>query len=327
VPWSLNGADGVYRLDLEVGETLIATVEQGLNSDPALLLLSDCSNAQSTVACSDNGLTGDSESLVYTASSAGSYYLVVDSWVGGSQTAPSSAFQLDISLEADVISPDWIVPGTTRSFTLFGEVPWSSGILPADIDLGAGIGIDATAPGSQPNELALLATANAGAEVGPRDITVDNGTAGILSFDSGLWVSGWPPYNSCDEAALAPGLTAGTAVGYGVQTSSTFDLISCLPYNSAGPDVLLPFDLTQGQVFSASVLSDQDTQLYVLSDCTNPDSCFDEAISDSGLNFEEESIESWQVPATGRYYLVVDVWGSVTDPLSPWLFDLQVAFN
>jgi hypothetical protein len=327
VPWSLNGSDGVYRLDLEAGETLIASLDQGLNSDPALLLLSDCSNAQSTVACADNGLTGDSESLVYTASSAGSYYLVVDSWVGGSHTASSSAFQLDISVEADVITPDWIVPGTTRSFTLFGEVPWSSGILPADIDLGAGIGIDATAAGSQPNELDLLATANGGAEVGPRDISVDNGAGGTVSFDSGLWVSGWPPYDSCEEAVLAPGLTAGTALGYGVQTSSAFDLVSCLPYNSAGPDVLLPFDLTQGQFFSASVLSEEDTQLYVLSDCTNPESCFDEAISDSGLNFEEESIESWQVPTTGRYYLVVDIWGSVTDPLNPWLFDLQVSFN
>jgi len=327
VPWSLNGADAVYRVAMEGGDTLIATLSQGENSDPALLLLSDCGNAQSTVACADNGYTGDSESLVYTAPSAGNYYLVVDSWVGGSYTAPSGAFQLDVSLEADIIDPDWIVPGTSRAFTLFGEIPWSPGILPADIDLGAGIGIDATAAGSQPTELDLLASANSGAAVGPRDISVDNGSSGIVTFSEGLWVSGWPPYDSCLEASTAPGLQAGSAVGYGVQTSSAFDQVSCLPYNSTGPDVLLPFDLTQGQLLSATVLSPEDTQLYILSDCNDPDSCFEDAASDSGLHFQEEEIIDWPVPSTGRYYLVVDIWGSVTEPLTPWLFDVQVSLQ
>jgi hypothetical protein len=327
VPWSLNGSDAVYRIALDAGETLIATLSQGENSDPALVLLSDCTSVETAVACADTGYTGDPEILVYTAPTASSYYLVVDSWVGGNYTEPSSAFQLDIATERDVINPDWIVPGTTRTFTLFGEVPWTPGILAADIDLGAGIGIGATAAGSVATELDILATANPSAAVGPRDISVDNGAAGIVSVSDGLWVTGWPAYDSCGEAMSAASLGFADAVGYGVQTSSAIDEVSCMPYASTGPDVILPFDLFAGQLFSATVLSDQDSQLYILSDCNNPDSCFDDAVADAGLNFDEEVIAGWPVPSTGRYYLVVDIWGSVTDPLVPWLFDLQVSLQ
>lgn len=327
VPWSLNGSDAVYRIAMEGGETLIATVTQSEESDPALFLLSDCSSAESSVACADTGYTGESETLVYTAPAAGNYYLVVDAWVGGGWTVPASAFELEITLERDVINPDWIVPGTTRTFTLFGEVPWSPGILPADIDLGAGIGIDATAPGSSPTELDLLASANPTAATGPRDLEIDNGTAGIVSVSDGLWVTGWPSYNTCAEASAGASLGAGSKVGYAVQTSSTIDDVPCMPYASTGPEVILPFDLSAGQLFSATVLSDEDTQLYILSDCSAPKACFDDAVADDGVSFEEEAISSWLVPAPGRYYLVVDIWGAASNPVIPWLFDLEVSFQ
>jgi hypothetical protein len=327
VPWSLNGSDAVYRIALEMGETLIATLSQGQNSDPALMLLSDCSSIESAVACADSGFLGDPELLVYTAPSAGNYYVVVDSWVGGSYTEPSSAFQLDITTERDVINPDWIVPGTSKTFTLFGEVPWSAGILPADINLGAGIGIQATAAGASPTELDLLATANPSASVGPRDVSVDNGAEGTLSVDDALWVTGWPPYNSCSEATAADSLGAGDAIAYGVQTSSAIDEVACMPYSSTGPDALLPFDLIAGQLLSAVVQSDEDTQLYILSDCNDPTSCFDDAAEDAGLAGDNEVITNWSAPASGRYYLVVDLWGAASDPLVPWVFDLQVSLQ
>jgi hypothetical protein len=310
-----------------MGETLIATLSQGQNSDPALMLLSDCSSIESAVACADSGFLGDPELLVYTAPSAGNYYVVVDSWVGGSYTEPSSAFQLDITTERDVINPDWIVPGTSKTFTLFGEVPWSAGILPADINLGAGIGIQATAAGASPTELDLLATANPSASVGPRDVSVDNGAEGTLSVDDALWVTGWPPYNSCSEATAADSLGAGDAIAYGVQTSSAIDEVACMPYSSTGPDALLPFDLIAGQLLSAVVQSDEDTQLYILSDCNDPTSCFDDAAEDAGLAGDNEVITNWSAPASGRYYLVVDLWGAASDPLVPWVFDLQVSLQ
>jgi len=327
VPWSLNGSDAVYRVPLEMGETLVANLSQGQDSDPALLLLSSCGDIASAVACADNGYLGDPELLVYTAASAGDYYIVVDSWVGGNYTEPSSAFQLDIATERDVIDPDWIVPGGTKPFTLFSESPWPPGILPADINLGAGIGIQATAAGATPTELDLLATANPTAAVGARDISIDLGASGSINIDDGLWVTGWPPYNSCSSAIAAPSLGVASAVGYGVQTNSSIDDVPCMPYASTGPDVLLPFDLVAGELLSATVLSDQDTQLYILSDCGDPSACFDDAAQDSGVGFDPETIVDWLVPATGRYYLVIDIWGAATDPLTPWLFDLQVSLQ
>ena len=326
VPWSLNGADAVYPILLEAGETLIASLSQGVDSDPALILLSDCADATSALACADTGITGEDELLVYTTESAGLFYLVVDSWVG-SMTAPSSAFELGITIERNLIDPDWILPGETRMFTLFGEVPWASGILAADINLGTGIGIEATAAGSTPTELDILATASPSAPVGPRDIVIDNGAAGLVSLDEGLWVTGWPSYNSCSDAIPGDAVDLTSAVGYGVQVSSSIDDVPCMPYASGGPDVILPIQLFAGQLFSATVLSSEDTQLYILSDCNDPTSCFDDAVADEGVAFDEEVITDWLVPITGRYYLVVDLWAPPEDPTSPWLFDLTLTAN
>lgn len=322
--WSLNGADAVYRVELEPNDTLVATLDEPSPGDGGMYLLTSCGDAGSAVACADATFEGEPEVLVYTSETGGTYYLVIDAWSSGGWGF-SAAWQLELSIEQDVIDPDWIVPGTSRAFVLYGDSPWDPGILPAHIDLGVGVAADAAAPGAVPNELEFLATAASAAPTGPRDITVDNGAAGPVSYGEAYWVTGWPALDSCAEASPAVAVAPAVATGYGVQTTSTLEDIPCMPYPSVGPEILLPLELVAGALLDVTVtMPDEDAQLYILSDCALADSCFEDAVADATVEGEEEAILGWQVPASGRYYVVVDIYGGVLNPLAPWRFDLAI---
>jgi hypothetical protein len=323
--WSLNGADAVYRVELEPNDTLLATLDEPLPGDGALYLLTSCGDGGSAVACADATFEGEVESLAYTSLGGGTYYLVVDAWSLG-DLGFSAAWRLDLFIEQDVIDPDWIVPGSSRAFVLYGEAPWHAGILPADIDLGAGVAADAAAVGAVNTELEFLGTAAAGAVPGPRDITVSNGAAGPVAFEDALWVTGWPVWDSCAEASAAAAESPGTRTGFAVQTTSTIDDVPCLDYASVGPELMLPLELTAGAILDVAVtLPVEDAQLYILQDCALPESCFVDAVSDFTIEGEEELIVGWPVPETGRYYVVVDTYGGLLDPLHPWQFDLSIS--
>ncbi len=324
--WSLNGADAVYRVELEPGETIIATLDMPDPGDGALALLGTCDDLASAVACSDTGIGGDPETLAWTSPDGGVFYLVVDAWTSGSSGAYSSAWQLELSIERDVLDPDWIVPGESESFVLSGEAPWDGGLIAADVDLGQGLGVDALGIGSVPTDLEFLATANAAALPGPRDVVVDNGPGGVVTFTEALWVTGWPIYNTCEDAAAATAVAPASTTGYAPATSSVLDDISCMPYPSVGPEIILPIQLFAGAVVDIAVtLPTEDAQVYLLSDCFDPDACFDDAVADATLFGEEEVITAWVTPAEGRYYVVVDVYGGLENPLAPWQFDLAIS--
>lgn len=323
--WSLAGADAVYRVQLQPNETLVASLEEPAPGDGALYLLETCGDAASAVACADSGYAGDPEALVWTAEEAGTWYLVVDAWSSGGEGFGGS-WRLSLQVEQQVLDPAWIVPDQTRFFVLSGQDAWDEGILPADIDLGAGVVADAAGIGDAPTDLEFLATAASAAAPGPRDVSVDSGPAGQVVFPEALWVSGWPPWDTCAEAAAADPVLPGDAVGFAVRATGTIDDVPCMPYASTGPEILLPLDLGAGQVLEAAVtLPVEDGQLYVLQDCALPESCFEGAAADATVAGEPEAIEGWEVPASGRYYLVVDVFGSLLDPLHPWEFDLSIA--
>ena len=120
-------------------------------------------------------------------------------------------------------------------------------------------------------------------------------------------------------------MSPGSTVGYALQTSSTLSDIPCMPYLSEGPEVILPIELAAGQQLSAAVtLPAEDAQLYVLSDCSLPETCFEDAAIDATLGGEEEALLDWLPPAPGRYYLVVDIWSGLSDPLTAWEFELSI---
>ena len=325
--WSLNGADAVYRVELEPNDTLVARLDEPSPGDGALYLLSSCGDGSSAVACADATFEGEPEALVYTSAGGGTHYLVIDAWSSGGWGF-AAAWQLELSIEQDVIDPDWIVPGSSRAFVLYGETPWDAGILPVDIDLGVGVAAGAVAVGSVNTELEFLATAAGAAVPGPRDITVDNGAAGPVPFYEAYWVTGWPAWDSCAEATVGSPLDPGTATGYGVEATGTIDDVPCMPFLSVGPEILLPLELTAGSLLDVAVtMPEEDAQLYILADCEQPESCFEDAVADGTVEGEQEAIVDWPVPATGRYYVVVDIYGGVLNPLAPWQFDLAITVH
>lgn len=324
IPWSMNGTDAVYRVQMSAGETLIVTANRPAPGDAALALLTECEAPESAVACADNTFEGETETLVYTASVDGDYYLVVDGYVFSGTGQPAGPFDMQVSLEREVLVPGWLAQGQTRSFELTGESPWPSSLQPADIDLGSNVVAEAVAVGSPATSLEFQATAHPSAATGPRAVSVDVSPTDSVIEPNALWVTGWPAWDSCQAANSASSIDAGSATGYGVQTSSAISSIPCFQWGSTGPDVLLPIDLAQGQSLTASVWSEEDTQLYVLSDCSLPESCIAEAAADDTLGGEAETISAWTPATPGRYYLVVDLWSVPEDPLSPWAYDLTV---
>jgi len=325
LPWSLNGSDSIYRVELEEGQVLQATMLQLEPADGAMVLLSACGDPLSAVACADGTFTGESEVLRYIAEVAGVYYLVVDSYVPATGGSSSGPFSLEIEVSSPALRPGWILPGETRSFTLSGQSPFAPAATnPAAIDFGSGVSVDQVTAGASPEVLDVQATASLGAALGPRDISVDNGGAALpMEFPDALYVTGWPVYDSCAEASAAPAVQQGSSAGYGVQTSSRINSVPCLPWASTGPELFMPLDVVAGTSLDLGAVSAEDIQLYILSDCNLPESCLEEASVDETVGGDFESILDWVPTTTGRYYLVVDMYAAPTD-LAAWQFDLNL---
>jgi hypothetical protein len=324
LPWSLNGSDAVYRVELEQGQMLVATMLQPSPADGAMALLSSCGEPASAVACADGTFEGEAEVLTYTAESTGVYYLLVDSYVSTTGGASSGPFTLEIEVTKPALDPGWILPGESRDFTLSGELPFGGALDPSLLNFGSGIIVETVSAGASPQQLEVQASASLSAALGPRDVSVDNGgSANPVQFPGALYVTGWPVYDSCAEASAAPAVPQGSSLGYGVQTSSRIASVPCLPWASLGPELFLPIDVLADSSVDVIASSAEDIQLYVLSDCNLPESCVEGASSDDTVAGELESIQDWVPPSSGRYYLVIDMY-AYPSVSSPWQFELDV---
>jgi hypothetical protein len=85
---------------------------------------------------------------------------------------------------------------------------------------------------------------------------------------------------------------------------------SCTGYSVNGLDVVYYMDLNAGDLCNFVYTSwDCDGSFYIITDCADPTgTCVVGA--DDTLGGEPESILNWEVPETGRYYLVLDNWSS-----------------
>lgn len=323
LPWSLAGPDAVWEVELGAGEALDLVLEAPAPVDGALLVLADCGDALSTVACADDGLEGDPEVLSYHAEEAGTVYVVVDGYYFAEKaTAFGGPFTLTLEAGLPPLEPGWLLAGDGDTFTLRGDQPWGA-VLASDVDFGTGVVVEAVSGGALPTELAVLATSSPSATAGPRTVTVNDPGLGLVSFPDALHITDWPAFDACADAvgdATPPG--SGTAFAPGA--SSDYDVVPCLPYDSYGADVVYPLDLLAGEVLDATVQGPDDLQIYLLADCGDPESCFDDAAADDTIEGQAESIVAWTVPADGRYYLVVDLFGSLVDPTTPWSFTLDI---
>ena len=95
---SQEGRDVVYRLELQAGAVVQATLQSEF--DGALYLLGPGANSctqptQSCVAGQDQGRAGEAEVLNFTVPAAGTYFLVVDSFWNPEQ----GRFELGVQLQ------------------------------------------------------------------------------------------------------------------------------------------------------------------------------------------------------------------------------------
>jgi len=300
--WALNGADAIYAVELEAGEVLSVLVANEAPADAALALLSEC-DPGAAVACVDDGFEGDPEELVYRATDAGTYYLVVDGYhFSDAGTAFSAPFDLFVERSLERLVPAWIVPGDSKLFSLLGNGAWSGGLSPADLDPGDDIQVEALSVSADPTLLDVRLAAAPDADPGPRTLAVD--TEAFLAEDA-LWVTELPLIDSCAEAQTADPLGSGSWTAFAPGSSSTIDEYpGCFTWLSPGPEVFLPLDLQAGQTVDVDVTDGLDLQIVMMSDCTDPDAC---AIGvDDGFDGDPEALVDWEVPADGRYYLVLD---------------------
>lgn len=79
------GADAVFSVALAAGETVTATVSNvaDATNDMALYLISDCGDERASCQAGSDLPGEGAESVTFTATEAGTYYLVTDTWIEG----------------------------------------------------------------------------------------------------------------------------------------------------------------------------------------------------------------------------------------------------
>ena len=323
IDWSLNGADAVYAIELQEGLPVRITATMPDPGDAALALLSSCGDPATAVACADDGFEGDTEAIVFTPPETGTYYVVVDGYFLSGFGIPSSPFELTLETltPPSPITPPWVVPGVSSQLTIERETAWSAGLGPGDVDMGPDITVsNAQSAGTT---LTVQVTADGLATLGPVDVTVADTPS--VTFEDALVITELPGNDSC-AAADSWGETAFDAqphVGWSASGTNTLDETGCFTWTSPGREVVHALDLTAGQTVNVSLTSAQDTQLYVVTDCADvANTCISDASSDDGFDGDPEAIVDWEVPATGRYYLVVDLFTPSEEP--NWEYVLTV---
>lgn len=118
--------------------------------------------------------------------------------------------------------------------------------------------------------------------------------------------------------------TAGSLQDNSVAATDNYNLgsPSCTGYSTAGLDVVYYMDLNAGDLCDFVYTSfNCDGSFYIVTDCADPTgSCVIGA--DDTLTGDPESILGWTVPATGRYYLILDNYSSGCG--GPWSLDYAI---
>jgi hypothetical protein len=89
--YSANGKDAVYKMDLQTGDQVVFSYVQPA-WDASLYAVTDCENLD-CVDGADAGVTGDPETIQFTAASTGTFYIILDAYgtdTGGEWTADYS---------------------------------------------------------------------------------------------------------------------------------------------------------------------------------------------------------------------------------------------
>lgn len=301
--WSLAGPDAVFRVEADAGEAVeIALDAPGF--DGALLVLADCADPTTTLACADAGLEGEPEDLAFVAPDDGSYWVVVDAYTFG-EVEPGGPFTLTLNAGVPT-TPGWIRPGESRAQVAWRREGWPPAVAAEDIDLGASV---SSGPGAGAGSvLGFEAAAEPDAMPGPRELAVDLG-AGTHQEAQALYVTALPSWDRCIDASSDVAIAPGEWQAFAVRALSEIDAVACLDYPTEGPEVFLPIDVPADGFGTVTVVPEAgvDIQLYVLPDCADPNDC--PAGVDAGYAGESETLGQDSFPP-GRSYLVIDRFGA-----------------
>jgi hypothetical protein len=92
---SINGPDAAFRVTLQSGETVTATISSS-GVDTSIAVVRDCSNVVSTcIDGTDDSFSSGSETVTYTASAAETVYVIAGAWYSSSTSGP---FTVDFSI-------------------------------------------------------------------------------------------------------------------------------------------------------------------------------------------------------------------------------------
>ncbi len=98
--WGVMGEDHVYAIDMRSGDSLRAELTPlSEEYDPALLIASECSNLAVCLEGSDRNWAGKTETLSFTATERGRYFLVVDAGYQTNTERSHGAYELNVTGE------------------------------------------------------------------------------------------------------------------------------------------------------------------------------------------------------------------------------------
>lgn len=113
-PNDYSGEDRMFKVVLNVGDQLSVTVTDiEYSYDPSLYLLSSCEQGMSTYVTGIDDASNYEETLTFTATESGLYYLVIDTFLVDSCM---TGFNLDTTITPEVVEPACF--GTTEELTL-----------------------------------------------------------------------------------------------------------------------------------------------------------------------------------------------------------------
>jgi hypothetical protein len=339
--YSSTGPDVVYRISLQAGDRLQASLQPSNGSwDASIYLVTGCQNiGTSCVAGQDNG---NPEELDYTAASTGDYFLVVDGFGG-----QGGNYALTVNLTAAPIANDTCAGAinATAGGTFTGD---TTNAQPNYTPLASGLG-GCTGYTAQGNDVVYRVTLSAGERLqaslsatwdaslymvtdcaNPSGTCVagqDNGNPETIDFTApgaggyflvvdgygsargafSLTVSITPPAtggDTCQAPVMVP------AAG-GLFSASTSGLANdynpgaaCTGQTTAGPDMVYAMSLAAGDVVEAFALFDPGVNgaLYVVQDCSNL-SCI---AADDTTGPGDIEVVRFVASAAGTHYVVVD---------------------
>jgi hypothetical protein len=340
-----TGPDMVYRIPLQAGDRLQATLTPATTWDASLYLLTSCANvAQSCVAGEDNG---NPERIDYTPAAGGDFFLIVDGFSGA-----GGDYSLSVTISPAPIANDTCAGAIDVGFggNFSGNTtnaandytPIASGTggctgytansndVAFSVALAAGERLQASLDATWDSSIYLVENcANASGTCADGDdsgnpetidftapsartyfLIVDGYGTARGSFDLSVTIS--PPVTGGDVCAQAVMIPAGG----GSFQSTTAGLAndydpapSCTGYAAPGPDRAYAIALSAGDVVEAVAQfeSNLDGSIYAVTNCANLTTCVEGA--DAALAGQDE-VMRFVAQTSATHYLIVDSFGS-----------------